>query len=348
MPRADQPIRQWTILKLLESNGRVTLRQIADALSEACHERTLRRDLDVLGLAGFPIYSERENGKTVWKLDDAYRRAPLPLTATELYALQCGMQMMAPLEGTFITEAIQSLTQKIKANLPSKSKDYLALLQQTIQIGMPPYKVYKAHRSRIDPIQRAIETGKTIEIRYAPLRTGRAATRAVNPYRLWYYDGTLYLIGYCHERKEVRTFAIDRIASLRVTDRPFQIPFYFPTEDYFKDAFGVYRGEAEDVSLLFEKKAALWVRERKWHQSQAVTPLRRGKIQLDLRVAITPELMQWVMGFGAQVEVIAPVRLRRMLENEAWKVAGRYQKGKINAAAKIASTKKKELKKKEF
>ncbi len=42
MPRADQPIRQWTILKLLESNGRVTLRQIADALSETCHERTLR------------------------------------------------------------------------------------------------------------------------------------------------------------------------------------------------------------------------------------------------------------------------------------------------------------------
>lgn len=38
MPRADQPIRQWTILKLLESNGQVTLRQITDALSEACHE----------------------------------------------------------------------------------------------------------------------------------------------------------------------------------------------------------------------------------------------------------------------------------------------------------------------
>ncbi len=235
---------------------------------------------------------------------------------------------MAPLEGTFITDAIRSLSQKISANLPSKSKDYLALLQQTIQIGMPPYKIYKAHRSSIDPIQQAIETGKTIEIRYTPLRTGRAATRAVNPYRLWYYGGTLYLIGYCHERKDTRTFVLDRIAALQVTDRPFQIPFYFSIDDYFKDAFGIYRGEADAVTLLFEKKAALWVRERKWHRSQTITPLRGGKIQLDLRVAITPELMQWVMGFGAQVEVIAPVRLRRMVENEAWKVAGKYQKGK--------------------
>ncbi len=337
MPRADQPIRQWTILKLLESNGQVTLRQISDALSETFHERTLRRDLDVLGLVGFPIYAERENGKSVWKLDDAYQRAPLPLTATELYALQCGMQMMAPLEGTFLTDAIQSLTQKVKANLPSKSKDYLALLQQTIQIGMPPYKVYKAYRSRIDPIQRAIETGKTIEIRYTPLRTGRPGTRAVNPYRLWYYDGTLYLIGYCHERKDTRLFAIDRITALQVTDRPFQIPFYFSTDDYFKDALGVYRGEAEEISVLFEKKAALWVRERKWHSSQTITPLRGGKIQLDLRVAVTPELMQWVMGFGAQVEVIAPVRLRRMVENEAWKVAGKYQKGKGNRLVRTKS-----------
>lgn len=54
MSRADPPIRQWTILKVLESHGRVTLRQIADALRETCHERTLRRDLDVLGLVGFP------------------------------------------------------------------------------------------------------------------------------------------------------------------------------------------------------------------------------------------------------------------------------------------------------
>lgn len=55
---------------------------------------------------------------------------------------------------------------------------------------------------------------------------------------------------------------------------------------------------------------------------------------MDLRVAITPELMQWVMGFEAQVEVIAPVRLRRMVENEAWKVAGKYQKAAVAAPSR--------------
>lgn len=326
MPRADQPIRQWTILKLLESNGRVTLHQIADALSETCHERTLRRDIDVLGLVGFPIYSERENGKSYWKLDETYRTTPLPLTATELYALQCGQQFLAPLEGTFITESIQSLYQKINANLTPKNRDYVSLLQQTVQIGIPPYKVYKAHRPLIEQMKQAIEQSRTVEMQYASLR-GSPKRRRINPYRLWYYKGALYLLGYCHLRKDVRIFSVDRIGLFRMTEQRFQLPLYFSIEDYFKDAFGVYRGEAEPVSLLFEKPASQWVKERKWHASQRLTSLRGGKVRLELMVAVTPELMEWVMGFGAQVEALAPERLRRMIENEAWKVAGKYQKG---------------------
>jgi predicted DNA-binding transcriptional regulator YafY len=145
--RTDQPIRQWIILRLLETNRKVTLQKIASELSDRCHERTLRRDLNVLELAGFPIYTERENGKSYWKLDENYRSTPLPLTATELYALQCGKQFLAPLEGTFIAESIEGLYQKINANLTAKNRDYLSLLQQTVQIGIPPYKIYKAHRS---------------------------------------------------------------------------------------------------------------------------------------------------------------------------------------------------------
>jgi predicted DNA-binding transcriptional regulator YafY len=190
MPRADQPIRQWTILKLLESNRKITLQRIASELSEPCHERTLRRDLDALGAAGFPIYSERENGKSYWKLGENYRTAPLPLTATELYALQCGKQLLAPLEGTFIAESIQSLYQKINANLTPKNRDYASLLKQTVQIGIPPYKVYKAHRLLIEQMKQAIEQSKTVEMQYASLR-GSPKRRRGNPYRLWYYKGAL-------------------------------------------------------------------------------------------------------------------------------------------------------------
>ncbi|MHB8482239.1 MAG: helix-turn-helix transcriptional regulator [Nitrospiria bacterium] len=117
MPRSDQQIRQWIILKLLESNEKTTLQRIASELSDPCHERTLRRDLDALGPAGFPVYNERQNRKSYWKLNETYRRFSLPLTATELNALQCGKQLLSPLEGTFIAESIQSLFQTAESGL---------------------------------------------------------------------------------------------------------------------------------------------------------------------------------------------------------------------------------------
>lgn len=185
-------------------------------------------------------------------------------------------------------------------------------------------------------MRQAMEQGKTAEMQYASPR-GSRKRRRVNPYRLWHYKGALYLLGHCHLRKDVRTFSIDRISAFRVTDQRFQLPLYFSIEDYFKDAFGIFRGEAEPVSLLFEKPASQWVRERKWHTSQRLTPLPAGKVRLDLQVAVTPELLEWVMGFGAQVEVLAPERLRRMVENEAWRIAGKYQNGKSRRPVRTRS-----------
>lgn len=103
--------------------------------------------------------------------------------ATELYALQCGKQFLAPLEGTFIAESIQSLYQKINANLTPKSRNYLALLRQTVQIGIPPYKVYKAHRSLIEWMKQAIEQGKTAEMEYASF--ARSTPEASQVERKW-------------------------------------------------------------------------------------------------------------------------------------------------------------------
>ncbi len=326
MPRSDQQIRQWIILKLLESRKKITLPQIARELDEPCHERTLRRDLDALCNSGFPVYTERQNGKTCWRLPDDYNRFPIPLTATEAYALQCGKQLLAPLEGTFITDSLQTLFKKISANLTPDNKKYFSLLGQTVQIGIPSYKIYKSYQDTIEKLKETIEQSKTVEIHYQPLRSSWPASRKVNPYRLYYVRDNLYLIGYCQQRKEVRTFLIDRIQSLDIKDQRFQIPLFFSIEDYFKDAFGVFRGTAVEVTLVFKKPASQWVQEKKWHASQRLKVLKGGKIQLDFNVAVTPEFTQWVLGFGAGVEVIKPVELRQTIENESWKILGVYQK----------------------
>ena len=67
MPRNDQVIRQWKILKLLETRGSVTLTRLRDEIDEPAHPRTLRRDLEALSVIGVPILTEKRNGTTGWR-----------------------------------------------------------------------------------------------------------------------------------------------------------------------------------------------------------------------------------------------------------------------------------------
>ena len=66
--------------------------------------------------------------------------------------------------------------------------------------------------------------------------------RKINPYRVWFFNGTFYVIGFCHVRKEVRTFALNRIKTLRPTGKQFEIPGDFNFDEFIEPALGSTRG----------------------------------------------------------------------------------------------------------
>jgi len=103
-------------------------------------------------------------------------------------------------------------------------------------------------------------------------------------------------------------------------------------EVHFKNSFGVFRGtEAVDVKIGFSPELSPYVKERSWHPSQKIIAKGDGTVELHLHVALTPELLQWVLGFGSQANVITPAALRQSIQNEAEKLARHYQP-KLKAA----------------
>jgi predicted DNA-binding transcriptional regulator YafY len=92
--------------------------------------------------------------------------------------------------------------------------------------------------------------------------------REIDPYHLWFAGGGLYLIAYCHLRKDVRLFAVERIRSITLTDHPYQMSLGFNVQEYVQDALNVMRGRRIEVELVFSKKAAAWVKDKSWHPSQ--------------------------------------------------------------------------------
>lgn len=324
MARNDQVTRQWHLLRRLEGSRGATLQELADCLPEDLpkHLRTLRRDLAALESAGFPVITERSGGQTRWRLIDGFHRVPaLTFSPTELMALAFSRNLLKPLEGTLIHASLDSALNKATAVLPPSSLSYVRQLQDSFSVGLGPHKTYRDYRETIDRLARAAEEGRTVQIRYVPASRNVTTRREVDPYRLWYAGGALYLIAYCHRRRDVRMFAVDRIRSLTVTDHPCQMPLGFDIEAYVQDALVAMGGTQIEAELIFDKTTAAGVKDRIWHPSQRVEPLRDGRLRMTLTVADTRELAGWVLSFGRGVRVVRPDSLREKVRGEARQVA---------------------------
>ena len=157
-------------------------------------------------------------------------------------------------------------------------------------------------------------------MRYFTASRNKTSRREVDPYRLWYMAGALYLIAYCHTRRDVRLFAIERIRSLTVTNHAYQMPLGFDLEKYMEDALVIMRGKPIEVELLFTKSTAAWVKDRIWHPSQHLIPMKDGRLKMTLQVADTRELLGWILSFGGDVRVLKPDSLRVKVIEEARKI----------------------------
>ncbi len=119
---------------------------------------------------------------------------------------------------------------------------------------MKPYKHYGKFREIINQVNDATVNKTSIEIIYYTMSRKTESKRKVDPYKVWFFNGTFYLIGFCHVRNEVRTFALDRIKMLHQTKETFEVPEEFNFEDFMRPSFGVFQGNPIRVKIWFPIK----------------------------------------------------------------------------------------------
>ena len=151
------------------------------------------------------------------------------------------------------------------------------------------------------------------------------ATRDLDPYRVWYRSGGLYVVGLDHKSGEVRTFAVDRIRRLEISDDRFEVPESFDFDSYIGSSFGVIADQAVRVRIRFEPRWATYVEERNWHESQVFKKGPGEKIELSMDVGSTPDLRSWILSFGSGAEVLEPEGLRAEVARELEDARVRYQ-----------------------
>jgi predicted DNA-binding transcriptional regulator YafY len=335
--RNAEVIRQWSILRELESSRRGTIDELAARTGVST--RTIRRDLEALQAAGFPLFDEVHDGKKYWTLEQrAFRRLDgTAFTLAELTAIYFSRSLVECLAATPFQRDVRSAFDKLASALTPGMRQFLDRLPLVMQAKAEPGSQslvdepstpatasrQSAPRSaRVGQLVDATLNHRRAVMRYHSFSSDREKEYVIEPYRLVFAQGGFYVIAHVPEYQALRTFAVERIQSLSITEERFD-PVELPA-DAFENSLGVNQGTAERIAILFEPRIARYIRERVWHSSQQIDEASDGTLTLTLNVCNDFALRSWILGFGPLARVISPPELAAQIQDEAERTRLRY------------------------
>jgi predicted DNA-binding transcriptional regulator YafY len=315
MPRNAEVIRQWEILRAIDAsrNGIPIARLAAE---RGVHPKTIRRDLEALCRAGFPLYDEKINGTAMWKARARPFRAleETGLGLAELAALYFSCSLLTTLAEPMLQGELERALMKMEKALPPPCRSFIDKLPRMLTAKSAGRKNVdpRAFRETIARAFDAIARQRRITMRYASASSRRTKEYVVEPQRLTYADGGIYLTAWVPEYGALRTFAMERVETLGVEDQRFD-PRALPAEP-FPHSIGVNTGTPEPIDIEFDAEAADYVRARRWHKTQTIEERAEGSILLRLDVCNDQPLRRWILSFGPSARVIAPATLARDIQ----------------------------------
>ena len=222
MERHSEIVRQWRILLALEGRARpLSLRDLQQAAGEGVSERTIRRDLNALAQAGFPIEPTRVEGRTQYTLNREVfgGLASAGFSLSELCALYLSRTMLSALAGAPFHESLTSAFDKLTDALPPALWRFIDQLPQALAAKAPPLRAATAAPRLVDALLGAILAHRRVRMRYHSFASQQVKDYVVEPYRVAYAQGTLYVFAFVPAYGEMRTFAVQRVEDVPCSRR---------------------------------------------------------------------------------------------------------------------------------
>lgn len=334
--RNAEVIRQWQVLREIEARRTgVTIHELARLAKVST--RTIRRDLQALQEAGFAVFDEGEENETKrWKLEaQPFRSLEEGLSVSDIAALYLSRALVEAMPGWPLAAELRAAYQKIERSLNDRMREFLATMPQVLSAKTNPgarpmpAPVVDLTRRLLD----ATRERRVITMRYFSASANKAKTYELHPYRLALASGGVYLVAWVPAYDEFRTFAVGRIEKLSLGDETFRRTHELP-DNLFSESMGVFWGEPQRVHLQFSARVTPFVRGRVWHESQQVTELADGGLDVTLDVTTDWALRSWLLGFGGDVRVLAPPALAAELRDELARGLAQYSGAAAPPAAR--------------
>lgn len=293
------------ILNLLRS--RRNLNAAALAVQCGVTERSIYRDIISLSEANVPIYYD--NG---YKLASDNFLPPLNFTFDEYATLKLTLES-SPLAGSpKHRQILKRIRAKVEGSLSQQVKDRRRTAVDTTHIDIAVAKGRKRAEKYYGIIEEAISNNQCLRIRYESIDSG-ISERVVEPYFIIFRRRAFYFVAFCRLREDFRTFRIDRVESVDPVGEYFLRKRGINPKDYFEGSWEVFSGEPAEVVVRFTGKAARVVKASTHHPNESIEDTSSEDIMYRVTVNGLEEIKRWILGFGAEAEVISPPELRQAM-----------------------------------
>lgn len=319
----SQAARLHDTIRLIESRHGIAIDELAE--STGVDRRTIHRDLQAIAEAGYPLTAEWAGNRKLYRFITGFKDVPpIGFSLQELLTLYFLRSHLETLQGTPFHDDLDSIFRKINSVLPPR---YGAHLERLASITLPIIqgtRDYSKASALLTELRKALLFQQKVKLHYkTPSRTS-TELYSVDPYSFIFYKGGLYLQGYAHNRRSIRTFAVERITEVVTLSERFEIPLEYLPEKQFSDAFGIVKEEPLHVSLRFAKTVAHSIAERIWHPTQKIKRVRSGEVELSFTAGGRMEILAWILSYGEHVELLGPAELRLELAEKTNRMARMY------------------------
>ena len=316
-------VLQKILLERTDENHGLTVAGLIDLLAAEgipAERKSIYDDLETLRLHGMDIELHRGKHSEYYVANRLFELPELKLLVDAVQA----SKFITHRKSAELIKKVESLASNYEAQL----------LQRQVYVAGRIKTMNESIYYNVDKIHTAITFGKKISYRYfewtvskekKPRHGGKRYR--ISPWALTWEDENYYMIGYDSDAGLIKHYRVDKMMGIEMLNEPRDGQEHFEAFDmaaYTRKLFGMFSGEEETVKLRFSNRLAGVVIDR---FGQEVPMVHSGPDHFvaTVKVALSPQFLSWVFGFGGDVKILSPESVVEMFKAQARGVLEQYE-----------------------
>lgn len=299
--------RLTAILTQLQAKRVTKAQEIADRFQISL--RTVYRDIRALEETGVPLIGEAGQG---YSLVEGYRLPPVMLTQEEARALVVAEKIFEKISDKGSEEHFHSAILKIKSVLRNTEKDQLEALSPQIEVYRRQNRLKLSGKDKfLQQLLDALSYKKVVTLNYTTFDEEKTSERQVEAVGVYYAFDQWYLIAWCRLRTDYRTFRLDRINSLKITDESYLSDSHPTLKEYIDQV-----RKAENliqIQISVPKSHEKYLREQKYNNGFVLETSYENHTEMTFMTSHLEGFIRWILFLADEIQIISPPEAKARL-----------------------------------